>query len=187
MAGDGSCRGTMSRSRAASTITTGRRYTSRAGSVRPTAYDGDGKTRSLSRDVAFLLGCRRGFSSSSPRCRKRTRSWSASWPLVAASRSVSRFRSAPRKRWQPPRRAASQAGQSAWSKPITAEMQKRVPRCCASRPMRRAEQLRDILSEFAGLSANATAQGPQRRGLPSARGGKWTARSVINVRARLAD
>ena len=31
----------------------------------------------------------------------------------------------------------------------------------------------------------ATAQALNDRGLPSARGGKWTARSVINVRARL--
>ena len=49
----------------------------------------------------------------------------------------------------------------------------------------RAQQLSEILSEFAGESANATAQALNERGLPSARGGKWTARSIINVRARL--
>ena len=49
----------------------------------------------------------------------------------------------------------------------------------------RAQQLSDILAEFAGESANATAKALNERGLPSARGGKWTARSVINVRARL--
>ena len=36
-------------------------------------------------------------------------------------------------------------------------------------------------------SANATAKALNDRGLPSGRGGKWTARSVINVRARLAQ
>ena len=50
----------------------------------------------------------------------------------------------------------------------------------------RAQQLGEILSDFAGESANATAKALNERGLPSARGGKWTARSVINVRARLA-
>ena len=49
----------------------------------------------------------------------------------------------------------------------------------------RAQQLSEILSEFAGETANATAQALNERGLPSVRGGKWTARSVINVRARL--
>ena len=49
----------------------------------------------------------------------------------------------------------------------------------------RAQQLSEILSEFADESANATAQALNERGLPSARGGKWTARSIINVRARL--
>jgi hypothetical protein len=45
--------------------------------------------------------------------------------------------------------------------------------------------LSEILSEFTDESANATAQALNERGLPSARGGKWTARSIINVRARL--
>jgi Recombinase len=50
----------------------------------------------------------------------------------------------------------------------------------------RAEQLGEILSDFAGESANATAKALNERGLPFPRSGKWTARSIINVRARLA-
>jgi hypothetical protein len=48
----------------------------------------------------------------------------------------------------------------------------------------RAEQLGEILSDFAGESA--TAKALNERGLPFPRSGKWTARSIINVRARLA-
>ena len=51
----------------------------------------------------------------------------------------------------------------------------------------RAAQLGEILSDFAGESANGTANALNERGLPSARGGKWTARSIISVRARLKD
>jgi len=50
----------------------------------------------------------------------------------------------------------------------------------------RAEQLGEILSDFAGESANVTAKALNERGLPFPRSGKWTARSIINVRARLA-
>ena len=49
----------------------------------------------------------------------------------------------------------------------------------------RALQLADILVEFEGRSANATAKALNERGLPTPRGGAWTARSVINVRSRL--
>ena len=49
----------------------------------------------------------------------------------------------------------------------------------------RARQLNEIFAEYAGESANATAKALNDRGLPSGRGGKWTARSVINVRKRL--
>ena len=49
----------------------------------------------------------------------------------------------------------------------------------------RAQQLSEIFAEYAGESANATAKALNDRGLPSARGGKWTARAVINIRARL--
>ena len=38
--------------------------------------------------------------------------------------------------------------------------------------------------ELAGLSANAAAQELNRRGVQAARGGKWTARSVLNLKAR---
>jgi hypothetical protein len=49
----------------------------------------------------------------------------------------------------------------------------------------RAQQLSEILAEFDGQRANATAKALNDRGLPTARGGKWTAGSVINIRARL--
>jgi DNA invertase Pin-like site-specific DNA recombinase len=49
----------------------------------------------------------------------------------------------------------------------------------------RAQQLSEILAEFAGQSANATAKALNDRGLPTARGGQWTATAVIRVRARL--
>jgi hypothetical protein len=47
-----------------------------------------------------------------------------------------------------------------------------------------AQQLSKILAEFNGQSANATAKALNARGLPTARGGKWTGRSIIDVRAR---
>lgn len=47
--------------------------------------------------------------------------------------------------------------------------------------------IQPILVELAGLSANATALELNRRGVQTARGGQWTARSVLNLRARLAD
>ncbi len=48
-----------------------------------------------------------------------------------------------------------------------------------------AERLRPVLAELADLSANAAAAELDRLGFATARGGKWTARSVINVRQRL--
>ena len=48
-----------------------------------------------------------------------------------------------------------------------------------------AERLRPVLAELADLSANAAAAELDRRGIATARGGKWTARSVIDVRQRL--
>ena len=71
-------------------------------------------------------------------------------------------------------------------KPFTAEIRQQGVEAVRRKADARAQQLSEILSEFAGESANATAQALNERGLPSARGGKWTARSVINVRARLA-
>ncbi|MET4240772.1 recombinase family protein [Bradyrhizobium sp. RT10b] len=50
-----------------------------------------------------------------------------------------------------------------------------------------AERLRPVLTELASLSAAAAAAELDRRGVQTALGGKWTARAVINVRARLAD
>jgi DNA invertase Pin-like site-specific DNA recombinase len=70
-------------------------------------------------------------------------------------------------------------------KPFTAEMQQQGIEAVRRNADARAQQLSEILSEFAGESANATAQALNERRLPSARGGKWTARSIINVRARL--
>lgn len=49
-----------------------------------------------------------------------------------------------------------------------------------------AERLRPVLAELAELSANATAAELDRRGIATARGGKWEARSVIALRGRLA-
>ena len=46
-------------------------------------------------------------------------------------------------------------------------------------------ELGDVLSEFDGRSVNATAKLLNKRGIPTARGDKWTARSIIDVRARL--
>jgi DNA invertase Pin-like site-specific DNA recombinase len=40
--------------------------------------------------------------------------------------------------------------------------------------------------ELAGLSANATAAELNRRGVQTARGGSWTARSVLNLKARMS-
>jgi hypothetical protein len=48
-----------------------------------------------------------------------------------------------------------------------------------------AELIRPLLEgDLAGLSANA-AQEVNRRGVQTARGGVWTARSVLNLRARI--
>jgi len=51
----------------------------------------------------------------------------------------------------------------------------------------RARQMAGILAEFGGQSANATARELNERHLPSPRGGQWTARAVINARARLVQ
>ena len=48
-----------------------------------------------------------------------------------------------------------------------------------------AERLRPVLAELTELSANAAAAELDRRGFATARGGKWSARSVINLRGRL--
>jgi DNA invertase Pin-like site-specific DNA recombinase len=49
-----------------------------------------------------------------------------------------------------------------------------------------AELLRPLLEgDLADLSANAAAQELNRRGVQTARGGKWTATSVLNLKARI--
>jgi DNA invertase Pin-like site-specific DNA recombinase len=72
-------------------------------------------------------------------------------------------------------------------KPFTAEMQQQGIAALRQQADARAQQLNEIFAEYAGESANATAKALNDRGLPSGRGGKWTAHSVINVRARLKD
>jgi DNA invertase Pin-like site-specific DNA recombinase len=72
------------------------------------------------------------------------------------------------------------------SQPFTAEMQRQGVEAVQRNARARAEQLGEVLSEFEGRSANATAKLLNERGIPTSRGGKWTARSIIDVRARLA-
>jgi DNA invertase Pin-like site-specific DNA recombinase len=70
-------------------------------------------------------------------------------------------------------------------KPFTAEIQRQGIAALRERADARAQQFSDIFAEYKGESANSVAKALNERGLPSGRGGKWTARSVINVRARL--
>jgi hypothetical protein len=72
-------------------------------------------------------------------------------------------------------------------KPFTAEARQQGVVAQRQQADARAQQLSEILFEFAGQSANAVAKALNDRGLPSARGAKWTARSIINIRARLED
>jgi hypothetical protein len=48
-----------------------------------------------------------------------------------------------------------------------------------------AERLRCVVIELGDLSANAAAVELDRRGYATARGGRWTARSIIDLRRRL--
>ena len=71
--------------------------------------------------------------------------------------------------------------------PFTAEMRQQGARPYAGRPTRAHSS-----SARSCPTSPARARTPPRkalneRGLPSPRGGKWTARSIINVRARLAS
>jgi DNA invertase Pin-like site-specific DNA recombinase len=50
-----------------------------------------------------------------------------------------------------------------------------------------AERLHPVLTELEGLSANAAAAELDRRGIATMRGGKWVARSIIEVRSRLTS
>ena len=49
----------------------------------------------------------------------------------------------------------------------------------------RAESLRGVFDELSGLSARKAAEELNRRGIPTAAGGKWQAVQVIRVRTRL--
>lgn len=69
--------------------------------------------------------------------------------------------------------------------PFTKEIQRQGVAAVREQADARARQLSDIFAEYAGESANAVAKALNERGLPSGRGGKWTARTVIDVRARL--
>ena len=70
-------------------------------------------------------------------------------------------------------------------KPFTPEARQQAIAVTRQQADARAHQLSDVLAEFDGQSANATAKALNERRLPTPRGGKWTARSVINVRERL--
>src|SRR5215204_2032644 len=70
-------------------------------------------------------------------------------------------------------------------KPFTPEARQQAIAVTRQQADARAHQLGDVLAEFDGQSANATAKALNERRLPTPRGGKWTARSVINVRERL--
>src|SRR6476620_4391409 len=59
-------------------------------------------------------------------------------------------------------------------KQFTAEMRQQGAEAQRQQANARAQQLSESLAEFAGESANATAKALNERGLPSARGGKWT-------------
>jgi DNA invertase Pin-like site-specific DNA recombinase len=74
--------------------------------------------------------------------------------------------------------------------PFTAEMRQQGVEAQRQRANERARQLSHVLDEIARegvTSANGIANVLNERGIPTARGGKWTAHSVINVRARLKD
>ena len=51
---------------------------------------------------------------------------------------------------------------------------------------KRAKELRPILTELAGLSANKAAAELNRRGIPTPQGGQWHALTVIRLRQRVA-
>ena len=51
--------------------------------------------------------------------------------------------------------------------------------------LQRAEQLRPVFAELAGLSARAVAAELNKRGVPTPAGGKWHAVTVQRVQSRL--
>jgi DNA invertase Pin-like site-specific DNA recombinase len=70
--------------------------------------------------------------------------------------------------------------------PSDAETRKRGTEATKAGAAAFAARLRPVLEELEGLSANAAAQELARRGYATPRGGQWTARAVLNARARLA-
>jgi hypothetical protein len=56
----------------------------------------------------------------------------------------------------------------------------------AAAAAQRAEQLRPILAELAGLSATGAAVELNKRGVATPRGGNWHALTVMRIRQRLA-
>jgi DNA invertase Pin-like site-specific DNA recombinase len=70
--------------------------------------------------------------------------------------------------------------------PATAESRARGAQTVAEQARAFAERLRPVLASLDGLSARAAARELERRDIATVLGGKWTARSVINLRARLA-
>jgi hypothetical protein len=71
-------------------------------------------------------------------------------------------------------------------KPFTAEIQQQGIAAVRRNADARAKQLSELLAEFDGQSANAAAKAFNERGIPTARGGEWTAKAVIRIRSRLA-
>jgi hypothetical protein len=53
--------------------------------------------------------------------------------------------------------------------------------------LERAEQLRPLFAELAGLSARKAAEELNRRSVPTPAGGKWHAATVLRVRKRLGS
>src|SRR3954449_11953563 len=71
--------------------------------------------------------------------------------------------------------------------PFTAVMQRQGVEAVRKAAVARAQQLAQTLSKYAGLSANATARALNQERVPTARGGQWTAGSVIAVGKRLEE
>jgi DNA invertase Pin-like site-specific DNA recombinase len=73
-------------------------------------------------------------------------------------------------------------------KPIPVEVRRQGPAALRRNADERAQELTQVLEEIARggiVSANATARALNERRIPTPRGGKWSARQVLNVKARL--
>jgi DNA invertase Pin-like site-specific DNA recombinase len=71
------------------------------------------------------------------------------------------------------------------ARPFDAQQQARGLDTIRRTASARAEQLRGLLSELEGQSAYAVAKALNQRGIAAARGGQWTAGSIIRTRKRL--